>query len=522
MAIAGLPQPILQPARRKRRWLIATGIAALACLMAAIWFAGRYWPYRYRIIHPMLEDVFGSQVVIAHYNRTYFPNPGFVATGLTLRRGSAPQASIGTVQQLIVQGHWLDLLLLRDRVQLVEIKGAHLVLPPPGSAASRQLFPPGSARDFTGPNTPIQTMEVIDSALQIQRADGGSFWFPVRQLHLENVHRGQPVTFAVDMQNGVPSGRIVASGRFGPLDPKNLGATPLSGHFSFTQVRLADVGEIRGPASAVGHFQGRLDAVAVYASVSAPAFAVSDGQPTAVNGHLRCTVNGLNGDVFYQSLEARSGATLVTASGSTAGSPKVTRLQLHVVQGRAEDLLRPFLHRAPPVTGVVALHATAYIAPTSQGTFLQRLQVAGAFDIPAQKVTDRDTEKELSAFSQRAQGKHTPDSDDPGYAQIPEAISSVAGPALIRNGIASTPGLTFAVPGAQARLHGTFNLSSCAAHLQGDLRMKADISHATTGIKSILLKPFAPFFRHKHAGAVVPIAVTGTPGHYNVGQNILP
>jgi hypothetical protein len=50
--------------------------------------------------------------------------------------------------------------------------------------------------------------------------------------------------------------------------------------------------------------------------------------------------------------------------------------------------------------------------------------------------------------------------------------------------------------------------------------MDTDISHTATGFKSFLLKPLAPFFRKKHAGAVVPIAVTGTPGHYGVSQNI--
>ena len=52
--------------------------------------------------------------------------------------------------------------------------------------------------------------------------------------------------------------------------------------------------------------------------------------------------------------------------------------------------------------------------------------------------------------------------------------------------------------------------------------MDTDISHTTTGFKSFLLKPLAPFFKKKNAGAVVPIAVTGTPGHYQVSQDINP
>ena len=42
-----------------------------------------------------------------------------------------------------------------------------------------------------------------------------------------------------------------------------------------------------------------------------------------------------------------------------------------------------------------------------------------------------------------------------------------------------------------------------------------------TLVKSILLKPFAPFFHKKHAGADVPIRVTGAPHRYRVSQNVL-
>ena len=58
--------------------------------------------------------------------------------------------------------------------------------------------------------------------------------------------------------------------------------------------------------------------------------------------------------------------------------------------------------------------------------------------------------------------------------------------------------------------------------MTGDLRMQTDISHVTTGFKSFVLKPLAPFFKKKDAGAVVPIAVTGSPQNYKVSQNIIP
>lgn len=101
-----------------------------------------------------------------------------------------------------------------------------------------------------------------------------------------------------------------------------------------------------------------------------------------------------------------------------------------------------------------------------------------------------------------------------------DVLSSLNGPVAIRNGIASSQRLTFTVAGAEADLKGTFNFHSETVHLLGNLRMEKDVSHTATGFKSWLLKPLAPFFKKKNAGAVLPIAVTGGPGHYSVSQDI--
>ena len=534
MATARLPHLVTKPApepapvrhrRRPPRWLLITGWVALATVMAGIWFAGQNWPFRYRKMKPLLEDVFGSQIAIANYHRTYFPNPGFIATGLTLRRKSAPdQPPIGTVQTFSVQGRWIDLFLLRRRIQLVEITAFHLVLPPPGSKAAQEDFPPGSTTDFTGPDTPIARLEIHESVLDVLRENGKRFTFPIRQLHIENMKKGRAMKYVVSMENAFPRGHIQASGSFGPLNANDAGATLVSGQFVFDQIRLHDVGEkVSGTMRSSGKFAGRLDAIDATADTDTPDFKVDDGKPTPISGPIDCTVNGLNGDVVYHSMEAHTGASVLQASGRTSGvGGKTTDLDLRITHGRAEDVLRPFLRKPVPIAGPLALHAHAHLLPSKEGRFLQRLQVDGAFEVPKETVTVRDTEKRLSAFSQRAQGNKAPDPDkDKDKAdEIPDAVSSISGPARIRNAVVTTHGLLFEVPGARAKLDGTFNLHTSAVHLTGNVTTKADIAHDATGWKSILLKPLAPFFRKKPAGAVIPIVVTGTPGHYGVTQNI--
>jgi hypothetical protein len=198
--------------------------------------------------------------------------------------------------------------------------------------------------------------------------------------------------------------------------------------------------------------------------------------------------------------------------------------------------LRPFIHDQVPVAGVVWLHGHAHVDPAKGGTsFLDRLKVDGTFDVPAERLTDRANEQNLSAFSQRAQGatksKSGPGPTDPASTEqssddqasnpSSDVLSSLKGQVRIRDGVLSTQKIAFQMPGAATDLSGSFNLRDDTVHLNGNLRMQTDISHAATGLKSVLMKPLIPFFKKDNAGAVVPIAITGGPGNYKVAQDIL-
>lgn len=514
--------------RRRRRllWGLGVGVAVLALLVAGIYVADQYWPYRYRNVKPLLEQVLASKVTVSAYHRTYFPHPGFVAKALTLRRNSAPDLPpVGSTEDLIVQGSWLDLLLFRRRVRLVDIKGLHVVIPPVGSRASREDFPPGSSGDFTGPVTTVQTLIIHGAVLDILRTNGGRYTYPIRKLIMRNLQQGQAVSYFVDMQNAYPAGQIQASGRFGPVNPKNLGATLASGKFTFTGVQLDQIGELHGTLASEGQFSGSLAAIEAYATASTGDLSVADGRPALVNGTVQCTVNALDGNVVLHRTEVKTGESTVEAAGTVAGpanAPKTTDLDMTVSKGRAQDLLRPFLKNRPPITGAVAIKAHAHLAPQNDETkFLQRLSVDGGFILPSERLTDRNTEQTLTNFSQRAQGLKAPKADAGAGDPPADVVSSVEGHVKIRDGVVSTKRLTFEIPGAAADLNGSYDLRKGTVHLVGNLKMDSDISHVTTGFKSLLLKPLAPFFKKKHAGAVIPIAVTGGPDKFTVSQDLL-
>jgi hypothetical protein len=148
---------------------------ALAFVIAATGFylIDAHWPYRYRNVDPLLQKIFASQIKIDHYHRTYFPNPGFVATGLTLRRNSVSDLPpVGSALSLVVQGRWLDLLLLSKCVRLVGVEGLHIVIPPVGSRAKQEDFPPGSSADLGGSTTVVEQFNIRGATLDIMRTDG--------------------------------------------------------------------------------------------------------------------------------------------------------------------------------------------------------------------------------------------------------------------------------------------------------------------------------------------------------------
>jgi AsmA-like C-terminal region len=520
-----IPRPVRSIWYEAPLWVHVVIVATGAVLAIAIVLISANWPYRHRKIAPMLEDILTSEVTFSKYHRVYFPRPGFEATGITIRRRTASpgQPPLGHIDSMMLVGTWTDLIMLRHRVKLIDITGFHAIVPAVGSRESKLSFPHGSAKEFTGPDTFIERMLIHNSLLEILRKNDPPLSFPIKQLEIRNFHRGGAMTWAVDMQNAIPQGHILARGSMGPIRGNAFIATPISGNFAFTGVNLHDVGEISGKLDSRGVFKGMLESMGVEVRAVTNDFAVSDGKPTAVEGTMQATLYGENGDMDIHSVELKVRETSIRAAGSIKGDDKATNLEITVNRGRAEDLMRPFIHDEVPIAGPISLKAHAYLGPSGDG-FMERLRVKGAFTVPAQTITDQDEEKSLSAFSERAQGKQKPNTGvvagEKSRQPQRDVLSSLNGPAQIGGGIASTSHMVFRVPGAEAMLAGTFRFHDESVHLTGKLKMDTDISHATTGFRSFLLKPLAPFFKKKNAGAVIPIAVTGLPGHYKVSQDL--
>ena len=167
---------------------------------------------------------------------------------------------------------------------------------------------------------------------------------------------------------------------------------------------------------------------------------------------------------------------------------------------------------------------THIVLPPEHKPFKERVHLTGNFSINRARFTSTNTQKDVDQLSERAEGKkdkekdHDQDDDENGFERV---LTGLKGDVVMKDGVATFSPVSFAVPGAEADMKGTYSLLNKRVDLRGKMRMLATVSQASTGAKSVFLKVLDPFYKKKKkgAGAEVPIRMTGTYGHthFSVG-----
>jgi hypothetical protein len=328
-------------------------------------------------------------------------------------------------------------------------------------------------------------------------------------------------------------------------------ATSLSGSYKFQQANLSVFHGIAGTLSSDGDFGGQLGDVAVRGEVDIPDFkVVTSDHEVHLNSRFRANVNGTNGDIFLKEIETSYLQTVVGGAGSVAsksgqkGKTTSLELELEVNTGRIQDLLRLFVAaNRPPMNGQTRLKAHVVIPPEGR-PFLKELILQGDFEIDEAGFTKPTTQTRVDELSERARGEkkdkdkdkdknRNKDKDEDkndgknkkaseSDADDPEnVVLNLRGHAEVRDGVARFLDLSFNAPGASARMSGTYNLLNEQIDLHGTLKTEARLSQDTSGIKSVLLKPFDPLFKGKKGGAEVPVKITGTYQNPQFGFDVL-
>ena len=467
-----------------------------------------------------LEETVRAKVRFGKFRMTYFPHPGCVAENVTFSRAGSPEnsAPLVTVQRIEIEAHYADIIARPGYVALVKLNGLRVQVPPRGMGG--EALP-------SNENSQVRVGEIVadGAVLEVARSDGKDpLRFEMHSLTVRSFAHDSEWSYRVSMKNPEPPGEITSEGKFGPLNMNDLASTPLSGEYKFQQADLSVFNGIAGTLSSAGDFEGTLGEVGVRGTIDIPDFQVLRSKhPVHMTSRFSAAVNAKNGDVLLKQVQASFLQTSVAASGSVAGKAgqkgKTTSVDLEVNNGRIQDLLQLLASsKHAPMNGATSFKAHVTVLPLGR-PFLKELVMRGDFGVTDAAFKKPSRQAQVEELSERARGakkdkdnsKDKSEAKSDATADDPEnVVMNLQGHLELREGVAKFSELTFNVPGAAARMNGTYNLENEQIDFHGTLKTDAELSQDTTGIKSALLKPLNPLFKRKKAGAVIPVKMTGS------------
>jgi hypothetical protein len=492
------PRPIEKIS--KRWWLLAALFLVVLVIGAAVFF-NRDWPFTPKNVVKELEQATSAKVTFVSFQRNFLPHPGCVLESVTLTRGNPGEQEVMKIRELHIRGKWSGL--IHKHIALIRAVGVEATFPPVG----------------TGPGwTPTDSDVVVDkliangAELQFVRHNSKEkpLLFSIRQFTAHHLASQEPIKFEVSLANPRPPGDIEASGTFGPWNKKVVSETPVKGNYTFRNADLSSFGGIAGILASDGVFDGNLDSIDIKGRTSTPDFSTT-GTPHKLDlsSEFHAEVDATNGDVKLDKVQAKLIKTVILTQGAvesrTEADGKFASLNFAVRDGRIQDLLLMFVaDKQSPLNGMVSLRAQTLVPP-GKAAFFKRIRMEGDFGIESARFTSEETQASVNKLSTSGQGNgdHTDNPD--------RVLSDLEGHVVVRDGIATFSGLRFRVPGARAKMNGTFDLITQKVDLRGMLYMDAKLPEATSGIKSFLLKAIDPFLKkNRRGGAKIPVSITGT------------
>jgi hypothetical protein len=508
---ASAPTPTIPKPTFRRKIFLAIIIVAAILVSLAIFLLSRAWPFSERSVVQDIAEASDSTVTIRGFHPKFFPFPGCVLDGLVFHHG-VRHFTLITIDKLDITGSYLGI--LRHHVPRITAEGGHVLVPPFGSGLT-----------FSTKHSNIVIDEIVADGTVIEFASkdpqnnapkNRPFRFDVHEAVLHNVRWDEPFTYRVKVHNPQPPGEITTSGKFGAWTTGHPGDTPVSGEYTFERADLGVYGGIDGTLNSKGKFGGVLGHINIEGTTATPDFEVtSGGHKEKLETKFNAYVDGTRGDTFLNRVDAHLGRSLVVTKGSVAGTQgkagKTAQLDLSSIHGRIEDMLGLFVSGRSPMSGEVALRAKVEI-PSGDRKFLEKVKLQGTFGIDDGSFSQADTQKNVNELSAGARGENK---DDPETV-----LTDLKGRVVLEHGVASFSDLSFHIPGAGARLHGTFNLLNYKIDLHGDMRVDTQISKTSSGMKALLLKAMDPLFKKKKKGEVVPVHIGGTYNHPNFGLDL--
>jgi hypothetical protein len=506
-----MPHFLRFPSSRVPRWLYwTTVIALLAALGLAVLAAWALRPERLtRLVSDGLTRHLNLDANVAEINISLLPKPRISGRDLTVRVPNRPDLPpfISITRFSVDAGLFA---VLRKHVGTVHADGLKIAVPPSGSRGSLRGEDHADDGASDRPNIIVDHFITHDAELTFvpRNPDRTPLVFAIHELSVRNVGFGGSMPFEARLTNPIPTGLVTTTGTFGPWNADDATQTTLSGKYNFVDADLATINGIGGTLDSTGDFTGNLEAIRVEGLANVPDFSLDlGGKPLPLTSNFIAVVNGTDGTTELEDVDAVLVTTPLNVRGAIRNLPgpgnRHVELTVNVPDGRVEDLLALALDSPTPImVGDMRLNATLTLPPGKE-RLRNRLALSGTFGLLDTRFTSSMVQTKLGELSRRSQGKKK---DDP----VERVLSDLAGTFAVGKSRVTLRGITFEVPGATVRLNGNYALASEALDFRGTLSMKASVSQAVGGFKSIFLKPFDGLFRRNGHGAVLPIRITGT------------
>ena len=508
------------------RWVTAAAGAALVAL-AIVAAAGSRTSTLRRLVIDTLAARLDSEVELQFFSVDLFPTVTVRGEGLIVRLRGHDHNEVPPllkVRSFAIKGGLFGLLSRPRTFKSIALGGLEINIPPGGpdfkEHYSRAADPKAPAAPSSSP-IHIERLESADAILRLipKRTDKEPREFLIHRLQMEGVGVESRMPFRAELTNPIPRGEIQTEGRFGPWSSESPGATPIDGKYSFNDVDLSTIKGIAGTLTSTGEFRGALGRIEVKGETRTPDFSLNIAKNALpLTTTFEAIVDGTDGDTYLNAVHAKLRHTPILAKGAITGTRGVkgrtVELQVQIADGRIDDLLLLSIKTPEPLlSGRLALH-TDFRLPPGKEDVVDRLQLAGEFDLSSGQFRDPKVQEKLGGMSARASG-------DPG-APAERVATDFEGRFKLADGTLSLAALKFRIPGAAVHLDGTYGLRSEALLFDGTLRMQATISEAAGGgMRSVFLKLVDPFFRKKGAGTVLPIKVRGTREHPTFGLDVM-
>jgi len=512
-----IAEPRATPGRSVPKWLWVAGAAFFGGIAAGIVVLALHWPFTQDAITKALEEASGRPVRIRTFSVSYFP-PGCTAEGIHFLRHKHPEAApIITVEKLTIQGSFIGLFSSPKRLSAVRVVGMHMIVPPEmhDEGDKRVVLNAGPG----GKSIAISKITCDGAVLEFMREDRQEkpYVLKIDRLGVTDVGAGTPMAYRATLTNTEPPGVIRAEGKFGPWNPNDVGATPVSGTYTYDNIELSHFRSIYGVAHSLGQFSGPLSRMETHGSVDVSEFRV-DGSNHAIPlaTTFQATVNGANGDVLLNPAVARFRHTRIEVRGWIAGHAgekgKTASFDLAVPEGRVDDLLYLFTKDQPGMSGNVTVTGK-FVWPPGPRKFLERIRMDLVFGMNGSRFTSPNTQRSIDRISESAQGERRKEQDEDPRT----VLSQVHGNIQVRNGIATISNGSFQVPDAGAGVQGTYSLLNQRVDLHGTLDTRGNLSDTASGFKSLVVKAITPLFKKRGPTRIVPFEITGSYGSTTVG-----